>query len=78
MYFLNFCFARDDIWKKIQPTFECDPLALRTFVTIFSPIHLLKYASELPLDVCLANLYYHLKVEQGVNAFPVRFQVYFF
>ena len=39
---------------------DLDPLALRTFVFTFDSNDLLSFFRQLPLELCLASLYYHV------------------
>ena len=55
---------------------EIDPLALRTFVCTISRSSLLSFLQQLPLELSLANLYYHFDTEyyfdQKSRALKVR------
>ena len=46
--------------KQLEPTFLVVPLMRRTVATAFSPEHLSACVHLLPVDVVLANLYYHI------------------
>lgn len=58
-------FIRFEILKKmmalLKQGFDLDPLAFRTFVCTFTINDLLSFVSQIPLELCFANLYYHLK-----------------
>ncbi len=49
------------IYLHLDKLFTADPLMTRTFAAVFSPAHLEHFALRLPLEVTLANLYFHLK-----------------
>ena len=65
---LNSATLLEDLYNRLDGVFAIDPLMLRTFATLFSPNHLSYYQFRLPLEVVLANLYYHMR---NLSEFPV-------
>ncbi len=48
------------VHSHLVKLFPVDPLMQRTFAAGFSPAHLEHFALRMPLEVALANLYFHV------------------
>ena len=56
-----------NLMAKLKTALDIDPLALRTFVCTFTPTDLLLFIKQLPLDLVLANLYYHVNLSSSLH-----------
>jgi hypothetical protein len=54
---------------KLKTGLDLDPLALRTFVCTFNQTDLVSFLPQLPLDLILANLYYHVNSDSRTLKF---------